>query len=87
MLHHSIDYTPFEGMRVANWPRYVLLRGQVKWDRDAELREGFGKGLLGGPGDGMFLKRRRGEVLVGRTGQDPSGMKVGERGIWMGGSQ
>lgn len=86
MLHHAIDYTPFEGMRVANWPRYVLLRGQVKWDRDVELREGFGKGLLGRPGDGVFLKRGRGEVLVGRTGQNPQGMREGERTAWMGGS-
>jgi dihydropyrimidinase len=21
MLHHDIDYTPFEGTRVTNWPR------------------------------------------------------------------
>jgi dihydropyrimidinase len=83
MLHHSIDYTPFEGMKVKNWPRYVLLRGQAKWDRDVELREGLGKGLLGKPGDGLFLKRGPGEVLVGRVGQNPQGMKEGERTAWM----
>lgn len=83
MLHHSIDYTPFEGMKVNNWPRYVLLRGQVKWDRDVELREGIGKGLLGKPGDGLFLKRGPGKVLVGRVGQNPQGMKEGERTAWM----
>lgn len=83
MLHHSIDYTAFEGVKVANWPRYVLLRGQVKWDRDVELREGFGRGLLGKPGDGNFLKRGKGEVLTGRVGQTPAGMKDGERSAWM----
>jgi hypothetical protein len=29
MLHHDIDYTPYEGMTFNNWPRYTLLRG--KW--------------------------------------------------------
>ncbi|OCT45798.1 Dihydropyrimidinase [Cladophialophora carrionii] len=83
MLHHSIDYTPFEGFPVTNWPRYVLLRGQVKWDRDLELAEGPGKGILGRPGDGLFLKRAKGEVLVGRTGGEPEGMRLGETKSWM----
>ncbi|KAK5058525.1 hypothetical protein LTR84_010788 [Exophiala bonariae] len=83
MLHHSIDYTPFEGVEVANWPRYVFLRGHITWNRDVELRDGLGKGLVGRPGDGVFLKRGKGEVLVGRTGQTPAGMKDGERKAWM----
>lgn len=83
ILHHSIDYTPFEGMKVCNWPRYVLLRGEVKWDRDVELRDGHGKGILGKPGDGQYLKRGKGEVLVGRLGQTPPGMMVGETYNWM----
>ncbi|KAJ5093179.1 hypothetical protein N7456_009040 [Penicillium angulare] len=33
-LHHDCDYTPYEGMRLQNWPRYTILRGQVVWDRD-----------------------------------------------------
>lgn len=84
MLHHNIDYTPFEGAEVCNWPRYVLLRGELKWDRDVEMREGHGKGILGKPTDGMFLKRAKGEVLVGRVGQTPDGMMEGEREDWMG---
>ncbi|KIY00766.1 uncharacterized protein Z520_03431 [Fonsecaea multimorphosa CBS 102226] len=85
MLHHSIDYTPFEGFRVCNWPRYVLLRGQLKWNRDLEVSRGPGAGILGKPGDGKFLKRGRGEVLVGRSGlgREPEGMRVGERSAWM----
>ncbi len=34
MLHHDIDYTPYEGMTFKNWPRYTILRGKVVWDRD-----------------------------------------------------
>ncbi|KIW32649.1 uncharacterized protein PV07_04179 [Cladophialophora immunda] len=85
MLHHSIDYTPFEGFRVCNWPRYVLLRGEVKWDRDVEVSRGPGAGILGKPTDGTFLRRGKGEVLVGRSGmgREPEGMRLGERSAWM----
>ncbi|VEU24178.1 DEKNAAC105362 [Brettanomyces naardenensis] len=34
MLHHRIDYTPYEGMEFKNWPRYTILRGKVVWDRE-----------------------------------------------------
>lgn len=33
-LHHDIDYTPFEGMKFTNWPRYTILRGNLLWNRD-----------------------------------------------------
>lgn len=36
-LHHNVDYTPFEGMRVQGWPVTVLSRGAVVC-RDGELR-------------------------------------------------
>jgi dihydropyrimidinase len=50
MLHHDVDYTPFEGQKVRNWPRYTILRGKVVWDRD-------GGGLVAKKGVGQFLKR------------------------------
>lgn len=50
MLHHDIDYTPFEGIEFNNWPRYTILRGKVVWNRDQG-------GVVGMKGDGMFLKR------------------------------
>ncbi|KAL1858792.1 hypothetical protein VTK73DRAFT_7808 [Phialemonium thermophilum] len=50
MLHHDVDYTPYEGRRVANWPRYTVLRGKVVWDRDRG-------GIVGQKGDGQFVKR------------------------------
>jgi len=50
MLHHDVDYTPFEGRRLKQWPRWTLLRGKVVWDRD-------NGGLLGEKGYGRFTKR------------------------------
>ncbi|KAK7703792.1 hypothetical protein SLS57_010755 [Botryosphaeria dothidea] len=50
ILNHDIDYTPFEGMRFNNWPRYTILRGKVVWDRD-------NGGVVGEMGYGNFLKR------------------------------
>jgi dihydropyrimidinase len=50
MLHHNVDYTPFEGRDINNWPRYTILRGEICWARD----EG---GLLGKKGCGQFIKR------------------------------
>ncbi|KAI9923441.1 hypothetical protein ASPWEDRAFT_129787 [Aspergillus wentii DTO 134E9] len=49
LLHHDIDYTPFEGMEFNNWPRYTILRGKVIWNRDEEL--------LNGKGEGRYVKR------------------------------
>ena len=51
-LHHNVDYTPYEGHMVTQWPRYTLLRGEVVWDRD----DG---GIVGQKGYGKFLKRGR----------------------------
>lgn len=50
MLHHNVDYTPYEGKTVKQWPRYTILRGEVVWDRD-------GDGLIGKAGYGQFLHR------------------------------
>lgn len=49
-LHHANDYTPYEGHKVNNWPRYTILRGQVVWDRD-------GAGICGQKSYGQFVKR------------------------------
>lgn len=47
-LHHDVDYTPYEGMKAENWPRYTVLRGEVIYEE--------GK-VIGRKGDGAFLKR------------------------------
>jgi dihydropyrimidinase len=46
MLHHNVDYTPYEGMRLKGWPRTVLSRGEVVVE-DGEVK--------GRPGHGAFL--------------------------------
>lgn len=50
MLHHDVDYTPFEGRTMKQWPRYTILRGEVVWDRAHG-------GLVGRKGYGQFVKR------------------------------
>lgn len=50
MLHHDIDYTPYEGMSFSNWPRYTILRGNVAYDRD--------NGGLIGDKTGQYLSRK-----------------------------
>ncbi|KAI9656805.1 MAG: hypothetical protein M1821_003444 [Bathelium mastoideum] len=75
MLHHDIDYTPYEGMTVKSWPRYTILRGNVVWDRD-------NGGLVGKMGGGNFLKRGKGQILNGRLGNPIKGMAKGEKEHW-----
>ena len=31
MLHHNVDYTPYEGMRVRGWPVTTVSRGEIVW--------------------------------------------------------
>jgi dihydropyrimidinase len=47
MLHHNVDYTPYEGIRVRGWPKIVLSRGE------AVMRDGK---PLGAPGRGQYLR-------------------------------
>ncbi|KAJ5427096.1 hypothetical protein N7465_002166 [Penicillium sp. CMV-2018d] len=61
ILHHDVDYTPFEGHKVKQWPRYTVLRGQVVWDRE----DG---GVVGARGFGRFLHRTE-SMLAGSRGE------------------
>jgi dihydropyrimidinase len=47
-LHHAVDYTNYEGMKVHGAPRDVLLRGKVIVE---------GREFVGTPGEGRFLRR------------------------------
>ena len=49
-LHHQMDYTAFEGMRVRGWPVATIARGEVV-SRDGVLN--------GRPGRGQFIARSR----------------------------
>lgn len=45
-LHHAVDYTPYEGMKLRAWPGVTLLRGEVVWDgKDFHAQEGRGEFL------------------------------------------
>ena len=46
LLHHNVDYTPYEGMSVRGWPGAVLSRGDVVWENGE---------VAGEPGRGQFL--------------------------------
>lgn len=46
MLHHNVDYTPYEGMQVTGWPVTTLVRGQIVWDSGQ---------VVGTAGYGQFL--------------------------------
>jgi dihydropyrimidinase len=63
MLHHDIDYSPFEGLKFTNWPRYTILRGEVVWDRD-------NGGVVSEMRFGQFL--RRGKSTLSKPRNAPS---------------
>ena len=46
MLHHNVDYTPYEGITVSGWPDTVLSRGRIVCQAGS---------LRGRQGDGRFL--------------------------------
>ncbi|WP_213957994.1 MULTISPECIES: dihydropyrimidinase [unclassified Variovorax] len=54
-LHHQVDYTPYEGMRLKAWPGCTLLRGEVMWD---------GRAFVGPRHRGQFLPAGRPSVLA-----------------------
>jgi dihydropyrimidinase len=62
MLHHNVDYTPYEGRAMKNWPRYTILRGEIVWAKD----EG---GIVGKKGYGQFLKRNV-SILAGSQSEE-----------------
>lgn len=47
ILHHNVDYTPYEGREITGWPSIVISRGDVVV-RDAQL--------YARPGRGVFLE-------------------------------
>jgi len=42
-LHHNVDYTPYEGMRVRGWPVTTISRGEVVWS-DGKFDAPLGRG-------------------------------------------
>ena len=60
ILHHNVDYTPFEGRMLDQWPRYTILRGEVIWDKE-------NGGLLGKKGYGQFIPRDKSSLTGPRN--------------------
>ena len=47
LLHHKVDYTPYEGIEVAGMPVTTISRGQVVWANGKfDARAGGGRLLL-----------------------------------------
>ncbi|MDF2467379.1 MAG: hydA [Ramlibacter sp.] len=59
-LHHAVDYTPYEGMRLKAWPGLTLSRGEVVWD---------GKNFSGRAGRGRFLACGTPSLMPARRGE------------------
>ncbi len=57
-LHHDVDYTPYEGMRLRAWPGLTLSRGEVVWD-GREFHPRRGRGELLACGAPTLLPKRR----------------------------
>lgn len=57
MLHHAVDYTPYEGMALKAWPGLTMLRGQVVWD---------GRQFTPPRGGGQFLRCGKPSLLPAR---------------------
>jgi dihydropyrimidinase len=46
LLHHNVDYTPYEGIELSAWPEITISRGDVVWSRpDVKAAKGRGKFL------------------------------------------
>jgi dihydropyrimidinase len=58
-LHHEVDYTPYEGMKLKAWPGLTLSRGEVVWD---------GTTFHGRAGRGKFLRCGPPSMVPQRTG-------------------
>ncbi|KAG9241641.1 D-hydantoinase [Calycina marina] len=63
MLHHNVDYTPYEGQTIKQWPRYTILRGEVVWDKD-------NGGITKPKGYGKFLKRDTSSLAGPRNAEE-----------------
>ncbi|HUD34627.1 MAG TPA: dihydropyrimidinase [Variovorax sp.] len=58
LLHHEVDYTPYEGMTLRAWPGLTLARGEVVWD-GADFHPQRGRGELLACGLPTLMPRRR----------------------------
>ena len=55
ILHHDVDYTPYEGRQIVGWPQVVISRGEIV------IRDGR---CLGKAGRGEFLECGEPDILL-----------------------
>ena len=55
LLHHNVDYTPYEGMAIQGWPDTVISRGEIVFS-DGEV--------LGAQGRGRFVPGTQPAVAI-----------------------
>lgn len=71
-LHHAVDYTPYEGVRVNAWPAITLSRGEVLWaDDEFRGRAGHGRFLRCGPPGPLRGKRHQSREAQPMPGVTP----------------
>jgi len=58
LLHHAVDHTPYEGMKLRAWPGITISRGEVVWDGEHFLGRA-GRGRFQPCGAPSLLPRRR----------------------------
>ena len=59
LLHHDVDYTPYEGIKITGWPETTLCRGQRVWsDGQVQGQAGHGRFLACGKPDAAKPKVR-----------------------------
>lgn len=68
-LHHAVDYTPYQGMRIKGWPAQTLLRGKVIAQYHV---------FCGAPGDGRFLPA---EKRVATGAATPTARELARLGV------
>jgi dihydropyrimidinase len=44
MLHHNVDYTPYEGMKLRGYPEITLSRGEIVWQQGQPISAKLGRG-------------------------------------------
>jgi dihydropyrimidinase len=65
LLHHAVDYTPYEGMQLRAWPGMTLSRGEIVWDGHHPLdAAGRGKFLPCDCPKPALARSRQTEILL-----------------------
>ena len=57
-LHHNVDYTPYENIKVSAWPKTVICRGNIIVnDGKLNISKGFGEFQKSGISEYVYKSR------------------------------